>query len=145
MHGLKYLRLVFLAVAATVVSSPAIVGGQTSGAEEQSNGINLRAMLSSAARRRLEWQLGRSAATTTVNRRIPAAQTTTDSEGSYHLTGLAGGNYQITTFTTNLTPDGSRPLTFNSASLIFSVKQGAFCWQPVKKSRTSTSSSFAAA
>jgi 5-hydroxyisourate hydrolase-like protein (transthyretin family) len=38
------------------------------------------------------------------NRRIPAAQTVTDSEGYYRLAGLAAGNYQITTFTANLTP-----------------------------------------
>jgi hypothetical protein len=38
------------------------------------------------------------------NRRIPAAQATTDSEGFYHLAGLAAGNYQVTTFSTNLTP-----------------------------------------
>src|SRR5215510_6450488 len=34
-----------------------------------------------------------------TNRRIATAQVATDSEGYYLLTGLAAGNYQITTFT----------------------------------------------
>lgn len=38
-----------------------------------------------------------------TSRRIPAAQAKTDSEGYYQLNGLAAGNYQITTFTANLT------------------------------------------
>lgn len=36
------------------------------------------------------------------NRRMAAAQTATDSEGYYRLAGLAAGNYQITTFSTDL-------------------------------------------
>src|SRR2546423_802960 len=37
-----------------------------------------------------------------INRRVPAAQTKTDSEGYYHLEGLVGGNYQVTTFLPHL-------------------------------------------
>src|SRR2546423_1294114 len=37
-----------------------------------------------------------------INRRIPAAQTKTDSEGYYHLEGLAAGNYQVTTLMPHL-------------------------------------------
>jgi len=37
-----------------------------------------------------------------VNRRIPAAQARTDSEGYYHLTGLTASNYQVTSFTPSL-------------------------------------------
>src|SRR6266576_4426396 len=36
------------------------------------------------------------------NRRIATAQTKTDSEGYYHLSGLPAANYQVTTFTPNL-------------------------------------------
>jgi 5-hydroxyisourate hydrolase-like protein (transthyretin family) len=39
-----------------------------------------------------------------TNRRLPAAQSKTDSEGYYQLTGLAAASYQIATFTPNLTP-----------------------------------------
>src|SRR5438874_9990860 len=38
-----------------------------------------------------------------INRRLPAAQTKTDSEGFYRLEGLAAGNYQVITFTPQLT------------------------------------------
>jgi len=37
-----------------------------------------------------------------VNRRIPAAQARTDSEGYYHLTGLAASNYQVASFTPSM-------------------------------------------
>jgi Carboxypeptidase regulatory-like domain len=37
------------------------------------------------------------------NRRVPPAQTKTDSEGFYRLEGLAAGNYQVITFTPQLT------------------------------------------
>ena len=37
-----------------------------------------------------------------INRRVPATQTKTDSEGYYHLEGLASGNYQVTTFMPHL-------------------------------------------
>lgn len=50
-----------------------------------------------------------------INRRIPAAQTKTDSEGYYHLGGLTAGNYQITTFSANLTsaePNSEYPYGF---------------------------------
>ena len=36
------------------------------------------------------------------NRRVAAAQTKTDSEGYYHLSGLPAANYQVTTFTPNM-------------------------------------------
>lgn len=36
------------------------------------------------------------------NRRIATAQTKTDSEGYYHLSGLLAANYQVTTFTPNM-------------------------------------------
>jgi hypothetical protein len=123
MHGLKYLRLLFLAVAATFVLFPAIVGGQTSEPKSNRPG-SISGHVIVGGKPAGGMAVGAFGGDNPVNRRIPAAQTTTDSEGSYHLTGLAGGNYQITTFTTNLTP-GIQPLTFNSASLI-SVKQGRF-------------------
>jgi len=37
-----------------------------------------------------------------VNRRIPAAQARTDSEGYYHLTGLTASNYQVASFTPSM-------------------------------------------
>jgi hypothetical protein len=37
-----------------------------------------------------------------INRRVPAAQVKTDTEGYYHLTGLPAGNYQVATFIANL-------------------------------------------
>src|SRR5215813_6612347 len=50
-----------------------------------------------------------------TNRRIATAQVATDSEGYYLLSGLAAGNYQITTFTTNLTladPNSDNPFGY---------------------------------
>lgn len=104
MHGLKYLPLMFLAVAATVVSSPAIVTGQTSEPKSNRTG-SISGHVIVGGKTAVGMPVGAFGSDNNFNRRIPAAQTTTDNEGSYHLTGLAAGNYQITTFTTNLTPE----------------------------------------
>src|SRR5205807_3925780 len=48
----------------------------------------------------------------TLNRRVPAAQTKTDSEGYYHLEGLAAGNYQVVTFTPQLTIESNSEIQF---------------------------------
>jgi hypothetical protein len=37
-----------------------------------------------------------------LNRRVASAQSKTDSEGYYHLSGLPAANYQVTTFTPNM-------------------------------------------
>jgi len=104
MHGLKYLRLMFVAVAVTVVSSPAIVTGQTSEPKSNRTG-SISGHVIVGGKAAAGMPVGAFGSDNNFNRRIPAAQTTTDNEGSYHLTGLAAGNYQITTFTTNLTPE----------------------------------------
>src|SRR3954469_25611091 len=51
------------------------------------------------------------------NRRVPTAQTKTDSEGYYHLSGLSAANYQVTTFTPNMIAadsDSQFPMGFGS-------------------------------
>lgn len=48
------------------------------------------------------------------NRRYPAAQTKSDSEGYYHLENLAAGNYQVVAFTPQMTP-AEPSLDFGSA------------------------------
>lgn len=102
MHGLKYLRLWFPAVAATVVLFPAIVGGQTPEPKNIRTG-SISGHVLVGAKAAAGMAVGAFGGDNSRSR-IPAAQATTDSEGYYHLTGLAAGNYQITTFTTNLTP-----------------------------------------
>ena len=48
-----------------------------------------------------------------LNRRVAAAQTTTDIEGRYRLSGLAPGQYQVATMTPNLTAaDNASPSSF---------------------------------
>src|ERR1700740_1953529 len=47
--------------------------------------------------------------TESANRRIPAAQSKTDSEGYYHLSGLRASNYQVSTFTPNMIPADNAP------------------------------------
>jgi protocatechuate 3,4-dioxygenase beta subunit len=47
--------------------------------------------------------------TESTNRRIPAAQSKTDSEGYYHLSGLRASNYQVSTFTPNMIPADNTP------------------------------------
>lgn len=44
-----------------------------------------------------------------LNRRVAAAQTKTDTEGYYHLSGLPAANYQITTFLPNMIPADNSP------------------------------------
>ena len=44
------------------------------------------------------------------NRRVATAQAKTDSEGYYHLVGLLAGNYQVITFTPNMTATENTPL-----------------------------------
>jgi len=103
MYSLKYLRLLFLAVAATVVSFPGIVNGQGSEPKNNRTG-SISGHVIVGGKAAAGMAVGAFGNDNSLNRRIPAAQTTTDSEGYYHLTGLAAGNYQITTFTSNLTP-----------------------------------------
>lgn len=43
------------------------------------------------------------------NRRVATAQTKTDSEGYYYLSGLPAANYQVTTFTPNMIPADNVP------------------------------------
>ena len=44
-----------------------------------------------------------------LNRRVASAQSKTDSEGYYHLSGLPAANYQVTTFTPNMIPADNVP------------------------------------
>ncbi len=103
MHNLKYLRLLFFVAAVTVVSVPAIVRSQTSAPGTNRTG-SISGHVIVGGKAAAGMAVGAFGGDNTLNRRLPAAQTNTDSEGYYHLTGLGPGNYQVTTFTPNLTP-----------------------------------------
>ena len=80
MYSLKYLRLLFLAVAATVVSFPGIVNGQGSEPKNNRTG-SISGHVIVGGKAAAGMAVGAFGNDNSLNRRIPAAQTTTDSEG----------------------------------------------------------------